>query len=102
MNEIKRINYLLNRHFSIDHDKDQVIPMVKRAMAKRGSELKFFSSPWSPPAWMKRNGDMKNSDKPGLIQDPKIFQAYALYLSKYISAYEAEGIPIWGMTVQSK
>ena len=43
------------KHFSIDHDRKEVIPMVREALAVR-PDLFVFSSPWSPPGWMKTNG----------------------------------------------
>lgn len=45
---------------------------------------------------------MTHSLNPGLIQDPKVFTSWALFYSKFISAYNARGIPIWGLTVQNE
>jgi len=55
------------KNFSIAHDLEKIIPMIKRAQKTRewGDQLMFFASPWSPPAWMKQNGHMRNSNKPG-------------------------------------
>eukprot|EP01102_Stenamoeba_stenopodia_P021005 TRINITY_DN8360_c0_g1_i2.p1 TRINITY_DN8360_c0_g1~~TRINITY_DN8360_c0_g1_i2.p1 ORF type:complete len:541 (-),score=113.19 TRINITY_DN8360_c0_g1_i2:46-1668(-) len=88
--------------FSIAHDQEQIIPLIKLAQNATGNYLRFFSTPWSPPAWMKSNNAMRNSKMPGLIQDPLIFESWALYFSKYISAYEAEGVDIWGITIQNE
>ncbi|MGZ5008883.1 MAG: glucosylceramidase, partial [Methylobacter sp.] len=41
------------KHFSIEHDRQALIPMIRDAMALAGGKLKLFASPWSPPAWMK-------------------------------------------------
>lgn len=41
-------------HFSIDNDKQTIIPLIKDAMAKNPS-LKVWGSPWCPPQWMKVN-----------------------------------------------
>jgi glucosylceramidase len=94
-------------NFSIAHDMAQIIPMIKRAQAVAAARptnagIQFLSTPWSPPAWMKRNKAMRNSAKPGLIQSPAIFQAYALYLSLYLTAYKAQGINITRVTVQNE
>ena len=43
------------KDFSIERDKEDVIPMVLAAKEK-ASDLRLFASPWSPPAWMKTNG----------------------------------------------
>ena len=41
--------------FSIDNDKQALIPLIKDALA-RNPELKVWGSPWCPPSWMKVNG----------------------------------------------
>ena len=45
------------KHFSIDHDKDYILPMLREAR-KVNPDLFLFSSPWSPPGWMKANNSM--------------------------------------------
>ncbi|HWB60083.1 MAG TPA: glycoside hydrolase family 30 protein [Chthoniobacteraceae bacterium] len=85
-------------HFSIEHDKKNRIPMIQRAIKASGGELKIFASPWSPPGWMKTNGSMIDGGK----LKPDCYQAWADYFVKYIQAYAAEKIPIWGVTVQNE
>ena len=85
-------------HFSIDHDRHEIIPMIKEAEAVAGAPLKLLASPWSPPAWMKTNGQMNHGGK----LKPEYRQAWADYLVRYIQEYEREGLPIWGMTVQNE
>jgi glucosylceramidase len=85
-------------HFSIDHDKKYRIPFTKAAISKSGNRLKFFASPWSPPAWMKTNNNMLQGGK----LKPEYRQAWADYYVKFIRAYEEVGIPIWGLTVQNE
>ncbi len=92
-------------YFSIDHDLKQIVPLIHRAQSKAastGAEIKFLSTPWSPPDWMKRNKQMRNSEKPGLIQTEETMQAYALYLSKYVSAYADQNITVSRLTVQNE
>lgn len=43
--------------FSISEDMKYVIPIIKKAQ-KRNKDLKFLASPWSPPAFMKRNNSL--------------------------------------------
>lgn len=85
-------------HFSIEHDQQYRIPMIKGAMEASGGNLRFFASPWSPPSWMKTNNEMKHGGK--LM--PEYNQTWANYFVKYIEAYKAAGIPIWGITVQNE
>ena len=84
--------------FSIDKDKEKRIPFIKRAMAMIGDDLVFYASPWSPPAFMKSNKNMLRGGK--LL--PEFRQAWANYYVKFIEAYEAEGIPVWGLTIQNE
>jgi glucosylceramidase len=97
-------DYELNS-FSIAHDLEYIIPMIHMAQkvaTKIGIELQFVATPWSPPAWMKRNNRMQNSLMPGLLQEKAIFQAWAQYFSKYLTAYKSNGINIQYVTVQNE
>lgn len=84
--------------FSVAHDQQYRIPLIKKAIAAAGGELLLYASPWSPPAFMKDNKDMLHGGK----LSPEYYDAWALYYTKFIKAYENEGIPIWGITVQNE
>ncbi len=84
--------------FSVAHDEKYRIPFIKAAMAATGNKLNLFISPWSPPAWMKDNNDVLHGGK--LL--PQYDQAWALFYTKFIKAYEKEGVPIWGLTMQNE
>ncbi|MBN1596926.1 MAG: glycoside hydrolase family 30 protein [Bacteroidales bacterium] len=86
------------KHFTIDHDRKYRLPFIKRSIEAAGGSIKIFSSPWSPPGWMKTNGEMLHGGK--LI--PEYRQTWADYYVKYVKAYEKEDIPIWGLTVQNE
>ena len=78
--------------FSIAPDKVKRIPMIQRAAEMIGDELVFYASPWSPPAFMKTNQHMLRGGS--LL--PEFYDAWAQYFVKFIEAYEAEGLPVWG------
>ena len=85
--------------FDISHDLKYRIPFIKAALATAGEgNLTLFASPWSPPAWMKDNNDILHGGK----LKPEYYQCWARYYCKFIQAYEREGIPIWGITVQNE
>lgn len=84
--------------FSIDHDKKYRIPLIKKAIFASSGKLRLFASPWSPPAFMKDNNDMLHGGK--LL--PEFYSSWAMYFSKFIKAYEKEGIPVWGITIQNE
>lgn len=84
--------------FDISRDREAIMPLISKAANIAGDEFKLFSSPWSPPAWMKTNGEMNNGGK----LKPEFLEVWAQYFVKYIQAYEAEGIRIWGLSVQNE
>jgi glucosylceramidase len=95
--------------FSIEHDKELLLPLLKDATTASKGALKIVSAPWSAPAWMKLPAVLyiKPSAENAYVGtdprlDPQYFAAYALYLSKYIKAYQAEGVKIWGLSPQNE
>jgi len=88
----------LLKSFSVAHDEQFRIPLIKKVIAATGNKLTLFASPWSPPSWMKDNNSVLNGGK--LL--PQFRQAWANYFVKFIKAYEAKGIPVWGITAQNE
>jgi glucosylceramidase len=86
------------KRFSIDHDRRQILPLLRQAL-RLNPRIKVIGSPWSPPAWMKTNQDLVGGR---LIDSPRIYDAYARYLVKFVRAYEREGVPIYALTVQNE
>lgn len=85
------------KHFSIEEDRDDIIPMIKDAMAVSKDGFKILTSPWTASPWMKDN---KNWVGGKLL--PEYYDTWALFFSKYVSAYKKEGIDIWGFTVENE
>ena len=86
------------RHFSIAHDEPQILPLLR--LAKRlNPQLRIVATPWSPPAWMKTGGSLIGGR---LIDDPQIYRSYALYLTKFVQAYRAQGVTVNQITVQNE
>ena len=110
-------------NFTIANDLQTLIPFIKNAQ-KYNSDLRLWASPWCPPSWMKynkhyasaytgenyeekyRNGlsaDMIGREGTDMfIQDSLYLQAYALYFSKFISAYKEQGIDIFAVMPQNE
>lgn len=84
--------------FSIYHDKTLILPLIYDAVKERGEDLTILASPWSPPAFMKSN---KMMNQGGYLL-PEYRDSWAKYYTKFIEAYEAAGVPIWGITVQNE
>lgn len=86
------------RHFSVDHDRAQILPLLRQAK-KLNPELRILGTPWSPPAWMKTTDSLVGGR---LKDDPKVYDAYARYLVKFVQAYADAGVPIDYLTVQNE
>ena len=84
--------------FSVARDEQALIPFIKAAKKVKGARFKLLASPWSPPAWMKTNGQMNRGGK--LKKDCEAI--WAKYFAKYIEAYASRGIRIWGVSVQNE
>ncbi|GAO42595.1 glycoside hydrolase family 30 protein [Flavihumibacter petaseus] len=86
------------KSFNIQHDRQYKIPLIKAATQAAGGKLPLYVSPWSPPAWMKDNNSLIQGGK--LL--PQYRQAWANHYVKFIQSYEAEGMPVWGLSVQNE
>lgn len=83
--------------FSIERDRKYIIPFAKAALEKN-SKIQFLASPWSPPAFMKTNGEMNHGGK----LKKEYYQMWADMVARYVSAYRDEGITIQQLTVQNE
>ncbi|MGR7814312.1 glycoside hydrolase family 30 protein [Lacinutrix undariae] len=79
--------------------KYDIIPMILEASQVPGANFKIIASPWSPPSWMKTGETKKMTN--GTLR-PEYYGLWAQYLSKYVTAYKAQGINLWGITPQNE
>lgn len=84
------------KRFSIEQDRQYLLPMLREAR-KANPELVLFSSPWSPPGWMKSGGSML-----GGSMRLRFLPAYAHYFVKFLQAYAEEGVLIQAVTPQNE
>lgn len=82
--------------FSIDHDRADILPLLKEAL-RLNPDIKVMASPWSAPGWMKTSDHWIGGQ---LL--PQYYEVYGEYFAKFIEAYEAEGIPIYAITPQNE
>ena len=97
------------QHAGIKDGAYDLLPMIKEALAIKagqdGGELRLIASAWTAPSWMK---DIEEWYIPGSPENnwqgtggwlkPKHDAIYAKYLIKYLDAYAAEGVKLWGLT----
>lgn len=82
--------------FDLGYDKKYLIPVLQDIL-KINPAIKILGSPWSPPVWMKTNGDTR-----GGSLKPEYYTAYAKYFVKYIQEMKKNGITIDAITVQNE
>ncbi len=82
--------------FSIEHDREYILPMLRQA-GRVNPDLFLFSTPWSPPGWMKFNNSMLG----GAMRNHYL-PVYAQYYLKFLQAYAAEGVPVQALTSQNE
>lgn len=83
-------------NFSLSQDTVDLIPVLKQILLINPN-IKILGSPWSPPVWMKDNG---NSMGGSLL--PAYYSVYAQYFVKYIQQMKARGITIDAITIQNE
>ena len=83
-------------HFSIDADRPDKLPLIKRALVIN-PQLSLMASPWSAPGWMKTTGSLIQ----GTLK-PEAYDAFANYFVKFVQAYTAEGVAIRAVTLQNE
>jgi glucosylceramidase len=84
------------KRFSIDHDRDYILPTLRDALSAN-PDLFLFGSPWSPPGWMKYSNSMLG----GNIR-PEHISTYARYFQKFVESYAAAGVPVRAVTTQNE
>lgn len=84
--------------FSIKHDEEKIIPLIKDAINTSKEEMTFFASPWSPPGYMKTNNDMNH----GGHLKKEYYSLWAEYFVKYLKAYRSKGINFDRISVQNE
>jgi glucosylceramidase len=84
-------------NFSVAHDNAYILPVLQQALSTNPS-LTIMATPWSPPGWMKTSGSMIG----GTLNSGADYQAFASYLTKFVQAYDAAGVPISLITPQNE
>jgi len=82
--------------FSLARDEEDVIPMLQEIL-QISPDIHLMGSPWSPPAWMKTNGNLKG----GKLKS-NCYEVYAAYFVRYIHEMKQRGINIRAVTPQNE
>lgn len=84
------------KKFNLAQDYNDVIPVIKEILTINPA-VKILGSPWSAPAWMKTNNDVRG----GRLKTD-CYGVYALYFVKYVEAMKNAGIAIDAITIQNE
>jgi glucosylceramidase len=84
--------------FTLERDEQYIIPLLLKAQETAGQSLSVMLSPWSPPAFMKTNGQRTF----GGTLKPEYRQFWAEYICHYIKQYRDKGFKIDMLTIQNE
>ena len=92
------------KRFSLKHDEEYILPQLRKALAIK-PDLHIMLTPWSAPGWMKTDNTMLGSvpdEKHPSSLRKEFYPAFAAYLAKTVTGYQAAGVPIYALTVQNE
>lgn len=84
--------------FTIEREEQYLLPLMRAARVCLGKDMTLFAAPWSPPMWMKTNGQMKQ----GGSLKPEFYEAWAQYFVRTIIAYKEKGFEIFAVSTQNE
>jgi glucosylceramidase len=106
---VDRDGFAASEYPGISNESYDLLPMIKEAQAIKAAQadgdLRIVASAWTAPPWMKDiedwyyrpPGEIGMEGTGGELK-PEYVQTYADYLTRYLDAYAAEGVDIWGLT----
>lgn len=86
------------KSFSIKREEKYVLPILHEINKLTEKPLQLLASPWSPPGWMKTNGEMNNGGK----LKKKYYTLWAEYFVNYIQSMKERGVGIWSVSIQNE
>lgn len=86
------------RHFSFERVEKYILPMLDAAEKYYGGRLDIMLTPWSPPAYMKTNGQRNHGGK----LKEKYRKRWAEYICRYIEEYKTRGYHVTKLTLQNE
>lgn len=84
--------------FQLERVEKNIFPLLIDAQAVYGDDLDIMLTPWSPPAYMKTNGDRNHGGK--LKEEYK--KIWADYICRYIMEYRSRGYKVKRMSLQNE
>lgn len=85
-------------HFQLKRVEENILPLLDDAQKVYGGRLELMLTPWSPPAYMKTNGERNNGGE--LKQECK--KVWAAYICRYIKEYRKRGYLVKRISLQNE
>jgi glucosylceramidase len=86
------------KSFTLEREEQYIIPLLKAAQEKNGEAFDLMLSPWSPPAFMKTNGEKTHGGK----LKPEYRKFWAEYICRYCQEYKKRGFQVNRLTIQNE
>jgi glucosylceramidase len=86
------------KSFTLERDEQYILPLITAAQKVSGEPFDLMLSPWSPPEFMKTNGEKINGGK----LKPEYRTFWAEYICRYIKEYEKRGLKVNRLTIQNE
>jgi glucosylceramidase len=86
--------------FAFWREDDYIFPILSQALSIQPGRIKLFGSPWSPPAWMRKDNHLFGT-KGGYLR-PECYDVYADYFVKYVQGYAAKGLLVYAVSLQNE
>ncbi|XP_075032405.1 lysosomal acid glucosylceramidase-like [Calonectris borealis] len=91
------------KHFRLEEeDVKMKIPLLHRASAMSKRPLSLYASPWTSPAWMKSNGDVRGKGTLKGQAGDKYHKTWANYFIKFLDEYAKHNVTFWAVTAQNE
>uniref|UniRef100_A0A8B9DLY7 Glucosylceramidase n=1 Tax=Anser cygnoides TaxID=8845 RepID=A0A8B9DLY7_ANSCY len=91
------------KHFKLaEEDVKMKIPILHRALAMAKRPLSLYASPWTSPAWMKSNEDVRGKGTLKGQAGDKYHKTWANYFIKFLDEYAKHNLTFWAVTAQNE
>lgn len=84
--------------FSFERVEKYIIPLLDDVEKEYGYRIEIMLSPWSPPKYMKTNGERNHGGK----IKPEYKERWAEYICRYIKEYRNRGYKVTKLTMQNE
>lgn len=84
--------------FSLERDEKYILPFYRAVTEKRGEPVAAMLSPWSPPAFMKSNGEKNH----GGVLKKEYYGLWAEYFCRFIEEYRKKGVDVRRISIQNE